>query len=114
RARWHHRRAAELAPAEAAYAFAYGQALLAAGERTKAKGRRLLAKALELDPENLDYLRAVALALVEAGRGTAARRLVLRERFRHSSNGAFRNVLTEVCFHIARHTQLEEKAATKA
>lgn len=103
RALRHYARAVKLAPHQAACRRDYGLALIAAGKPRA--GLNQLQAAFDLDPDDLENLRALALHLVELDRAAAARKLVKTAAFRFGGSPAYQQVQRLVGFAIARREQ---------
>lgn len=106
RAARHYAKAARLDPRNAGYRRDYGLCLAALGKpQASLKQLRL---AYDLNPDDLDSLRALALLLAELDREAAARRLLKSAAFRHQHASAYQQTLQLVEFTLARRRQEAE------
>jgi tetratricopeptide (TPR) repeat protein len=104
-----YRQAVALMAEDAAYQHALGRVLFLLGK--KKSGLAALAKAVELAPTNVAYLREQALRLVEAGKPQAARRLVQTARFQAGNDPALAQLAEEIGFRIAHQQQSRRASA---
>lgn len=106
----HYRKAAELAPDEADYQRALGRVLCLQGKHKV--GLAALGKAVELAPGNATYLRELALRMLDAGKGQAARQLVMAARFQYRHDAAYARLWEELSFQMVQRQQTRRVQAT--
>jgi tetratricopeptide (TPR) repeat protein len=111
RAAKHYARAVKLAPNVAEYRCDYGLCLFAMAEAPE--GLKQLAKAVELDPDCVDYVRHHAMSLIEADKPDLARRTVLAALFRNPREPRLKGLWQELRFREAQQTQQRVRLARR-
>jgi Flp pilus assembly protein TadD len=75
------------------------------------KGLNLLRRAIEIDPDDLDVLQSLLVALGELDRFDEARRELNRARFRHGRDPRYLKLVSDLEFHESRRRQRNRKSA---
>ena len=111
RAARHYAKALKLDPEDAVYCRDFGLCLVTLGKNRTGLAR--LRQAYDLDPDDLDTLRALALHLVDMDRDLEARRVLAAAAFRHKGSPAYQQVHRLVGFAMARRQQDASRQAVR-
>ncbi|MCS6976618.1 MAG: hypothetical protein NZM31_06355 [Gemmatales bacterium] len=107
RALYYFRKAARLDPTNPEYFAAWGSFLINQGRIRL--GLRRLEKAVELAPEDAQYVQQLALGWVALRNFEKARRVALHGLFRNPDDSRLRRLWDEIRWHEARHRQHQER-----
>ncbi len=107
RALQHYHLAVRLEPDNAEHHCDYGLCLLSVGDESE--GLKHLEKAQELAPDDVQYVRHLAMAQLEAGRPEPARRTVLALLFRRPRDPQARKLWNDVRFQEVHLAQRQQK-----